>query len=129
MPFIKISSLRKVPKTGKVMRSIEKALYKKKFKGKNLIPENMATCMWQTTDCMVHQLEPHYEFNKKQVEIPIFVDLYVNTWFTKKQVGKIMDIIATQLSKRTKLNKKYVFIQVHIGKPGYVFINGKVFSG
>ena len=129
MPFIKISTLRNVSETGKIMKSLEKTLYEYDYKGKKLMPKDMATCMWQTTDCMVHKMDEYYEFNKDQVEIPVFVDLYVNTWFDEGEVGKIMEIIADELSKGTKIDRNYVFIHTHVGNPGYIFISGKIWTG
>lgn len=93
------------------------------------MPENMATCMWQTQDCVVHKLDAYQEFDPKSVEIPVFVDLYVNTMFATKKMGKIMEIIASELSKGTGADHQYIFIQVHVGSPGYVFINGEVWKG
>lgn len=129
MPFIKITTLRNVPETAKIMRDLERELYEYELEGQPLMPKNMATCMWQTSDCMVHGLETHYEFDQFQIEIPVFVDLYVNTIFTDRQLGKIMHIIADKLSEGTGVNRKFVFIHVHLGKPGHVFINGEVWHG
>ena len=129
MPFIKISTLpNKLDKAG-IMENVEKALYNCEFEGEKLMPENMATCIWQTQDCVVHKLEPHVKFDPKAIEMPVFVDLYVNTVFTKTQVGKIMEIVAGELSVRTGTDHKYIFIHTHIGNPGYIFINGEVWNG
>ena len=128
MLFIKISTLRNVPETHKIMKDLEKALYEYDDKGKKLLPKNTVNCIWQTTDCMVHKTEAHYEFDKNTTEIPIFAELYVNTWFHQEKVAKIMEIIAEMLSKGAQTNRNAVFIHTHVGDPGYVFINGKVWT-
>ena len=129
MPFIKISTLPNKLNKAEIMKNVENALYKCEFEGEKLMPENMATCIWETQDCVVHKLEPHKKFDPKAIEIPVFVDLYVNTIFTEPQVGKIMEIIGNELSSGTGIDIKYVFIHTHIGNPGYIFINGKVWNG
>ena len=129
MPFIKISTLRNKLNKAEIMKNIESALYTTECDGEKLVPENMATCMWQTQDCVVHKLDAYQDFHPKSVEIPVFVDLYVNTMFTTEKMGKIMEVIADKLSKGTGANHQYIFIQIHMGNPGYVFINGNVWKG
>jgi hypothetical protein len=129
MPFIKISTLPNLLDKAAIMKKVEAALYNCEYQGAKLMPENMATCIWQTQDCVVHKLEPHSQFDPTQEEVPVFVDLYVNTQFKSDEVAVIMEIIATTLSKETGVGLKWIFIQTHIGLPGYVFINGKVFNG
>lgn len=129
MPFIKISTLTNSLDKAAIMKNIENKLYYHDYQGEKLMPQNMATCLWQTNDCIVHKQEAHTQFDPKQEEIPVFVDLYVNTQFKSDQVAIIMQIIAEELSNGTGIDIKWVFIQVHIGLPGYVFINGSVFSG
>ncbi len=126
MPFIKISTLPNKLKKAKIMKNVEKALYSCEIEGKKLMPDNMATCMWQTQDCVVHKLKGYKKFNPKLVEIPVFVDLYANTMFKTEEVAKIMEIVASELSKGTGVDHNYIFIQTHVGKSGYVFINGEV---
>jgi hypothetical protein len=129
MPFIKISTLPNKLDKAAIMKNVEAALYHYEYQGAKLMPENMATCMWLTHDCVVHKLEPHTQFDASEEEIPVFVDLYVNTQFKSDQVAVIMQVIAEALSKGTRVDIKWIFIQVHVGMPGYVFINGNVFSG
>lgn len=129
MPFIKISTLPNSLNKAEIMKSVENALYTCEFEGKQLMPENMATCIWQTQDCVVHKLESYEKFDPKAIEIPVFVDLYVNTIFSESKVGKIMEIIGAELSKGTGINANYVFIHTHVGNPGYIFINGEVWNG
>jgi hypothetical protein len=129
MPFIKISTLPNKLNKAEIMKNVENALYTTVFEGKELMPKNMATCMWQTQDCVVHKLDAYEEFNPKSVEIPVFVDLYVNTMFTTKKMAKVLEIIADELSKGTGADHKYIFIQIHLGNLGYVFINGEVWRG
>jgi hypothetical protein len=129
MPFIKISTLPNHLNKAEIMKNVENALYNCEFEGKKLMPVNMATCIWQTEDCVVHKLEAHKKFDPKAIEIPVFVDLYVNTIFSKPKVGKIMEIIGEELSKGTGIDARYVFIHTHVGNPGYIFINGEVGNG
>lgn len=129
MPFIKISTLRNKLNKAEIMKQVENALYTTEIKDEKLVPKGMATCIWQTQDCVVHELIAHQDFDPKSVEIPVFVDLYVNTMFTTEKMGRIMEVIADELSKGTGANHKYIFIQIHMGNPGYVFINGKVWNG
>nr|WP_321357859.1 hypothetical protein [uncultured Draconibacterium sp.] len=129
MPFIKISTLPNSLNKAEIMKSVENALYTYEFEGKELMPENMATCIWQTQDCVVHKLEAYVEYDPGLVEIPVFVDLYVNTVFSKEKVAVIMEIVGAELSKGTGIDPKYVFIHTHVGNPGYVFINGEVWNG
>ncbi|MDR3705704.1 MAG: hypothetical protein P4L28_07360 [Paludibacteraceae bacterium] len=129
MPFIKISTLLNSLDKAAIMKNIENKLYNCDYQKDKLMPPNMATCIWQTNDCVVHKLESHTQFDPKQEEIPVFVDLYVNTQFKSDQVAIIMQVIAEELSNDTGIDIKWVFIQVHIGLPGYVFINGNVFTG
>jgi hypothetical protein len=77
----------------------------------------------------VHKLESYSQLDPEQKEIPVFVDLYVNTQFKSNETAIIMQVIAETLSKGTGVDIKWIFIQVHIGMPGYVFINGNVFTG
>jgi hypothetical protein len=129
MPFIKISTLPNKLNKAAIMKDIEAALYHYEYRGSKLMPENMATCIWQTNDCVVHKLESYSQLDPEQKEIPVFVDLYVNTQFKSDETAIIMQVIAETLSKGTGVDIKWIFIQVHIGMPGYVFINGNVFTG
>ena len=129
MPFIKISTLPNTLDKAAIMKNVENALYTAVFEDKQLMPANMATCLWQTTDCVVHKLEPYVEFDPQAIEIPIFVDLYVNTIFSEAKLGRIMEIIGHELSAGTGIDPNYVFIQTHVGKAGYIFINGEVWKG
>lgn len=126
MPFIKISTLKNVPERERIMKNIEKALYDIKVKGAQLIPDNMATCMWQSLDIVVHKIDAHRMFNKKDKEIPIFVDLYMNSVFNQDGISFVMETIADGLSSTGEINRKNVVIMVHVGKPGYIFINGAI---
>ncbi len=125
MPFIKISTLKNVPEKEQLMVDIEKALYDIEFNGTQLIPDNMATCMWQTLDGVVHKKEIHQTFNKDDVEIPIFVDLYINTIFNQDGISIVMETIAETLSSG-EIKKENVVIMVHLGQPGYIYISGKI---
>jgi hypothetical protein len=129
MPFIKISTLPNTLDKARIMREVEDALYTRKYEEKPLMPRNMATCIWATHDCVVHKLKPYSKFDPKASEVPVFVDLYVNTQFGSDKVAVIMETVADALSKGTGVDIKWIFIQVHVGAPGYVFINGKVFRG
>ncbi|NOQ25623.1 MAG: hypothetical protein GQ564_09715 [Bacteroidales bacterium] len=126
MPFIKISSLQNVPKREQIMKNVEQALYAIKVNGIKLIPDNMATCMWQTLDIVVHSNDAHRIFNKTDDEIPIFVDLYMNTVFNQDGISLVMETIADELSNIGEINRDNVVIMVHVGKPGYIFINGDI---
>ena len=129
MPFIKISTLPNTLDKVTIMRNVENALYTAVFEEKQLMPPNMATCMWQTMDCVVHKLEPYREFDPQAIEVPVFVDLYVNTIFSEAKLKVIMEIIGRELSAGTGIAPNYVFIQTHVGKAGYIFINGEVWKG
>jgi hypothetical protein len=126
MPFIKISTLKNVPEREQIMKNVEQALYNIKVKGTQLIPDNMATCMWQSLDIIVHKIDAHRIFNKKDKEIPIFVDLYMNTVFNQDGISLVMKTIADELSRIGDINRKNVVIMVHLGQPGYIFINGDI---
>lgn len=126
MPFIKISTLKNVPEREQIMINIEKGLYAIKVNDVQLIPENMATCMWQSMDIIVHKYDAHRVFNKKDVEMPIFVDLYMNTVFNQDGISLVMETIADGLSSTGEINRNNVVIMVHVGKPGYIFINGDI---
>ena len=65
-------------------------------------------------------------FNKEDVEIPIFVDLYMNTVFNQDGISLVMETIADQLSNIGEINRDNVVIMVHVGKPGYIFISGHI---
>jgi hypothetical protein len=127
MPFIKISTLPISLDKAAIMKAVENDLYN--YDEGKLMPENMATCIWQTSDCIVHKKEQHTRFHQTQEEVPVFVDLYVNTQFSADQVATIMKVVANALSKGTGVDLRWIFIHTHIGEPGYVFINGKVFDG
>jgi hypothetical protein len=129
VPFIKIATLPNTLDKAKIMQGVEEALYKAKYKERELMPRNMATCIWQTHDCVVHKLKPYTIFDPKLEEIPVFVDLYVNTIFGSGEVALIMETVAKALSDGTGVDLKWIFIQVHVGAMGYVFINGKVSGG
>ncbi|NOQ75277.1 MAG: hypothetical protein GQ574_24915 [Crocinitomix sp.] len=126
MPFIKISTLKNVPEREQIMKNIENALYTITVNGVRLIPDAMATCMWQSLDIVVHKNDAHRIFNKKDVEIPIFVDLYMNTVFNQDGISLVMETIADELSNIGEINRDNVVIMVNVGKPGYIFINGKI---
>lgn len=129
MPFIKISTLPNSLDKASIMKNVEQALYTAEFEGTELMPKNMATCIWETQDCVVHKIEDYEKFDPTLEEIPVFVDLYVNTIFSTEKVAVIMSIIADELSKGTKVDRKWIFIHTHVGNPGYVFINGEVWNG
>jgi hypothetical protein len=129
MPFIKISTLPNNLDKAAIMKAVESDLYSYDYDGAELMPRNMATCIWQTSDCIVHKIESHTQFDPKQEEVPVFVDLYVNTQFSADQVATIMRVVANALSKGTGVDLKWIFIHTHVGEPGYVFINGKLFNG
>ena len=126
MPFIKISTLHNNLDKVAIMKAVETDLYN--YDNGKLMPENMATCIWQTNDCIVHKKKPYTQFNPSLEEIPVFVDLYVNTLFSKDKVAIIMEVVAKALSKGTGVDLKWIFIHTHVGGPGYVFINGSVFN-
>lgn len=129
MPFIKISTLPNKLDQAAIMKNVEEALYSAVFEGKQLMPRDMATCLWLTMDCVVHKLEPYTEFDPQAIEVPVFVDLYVNTIFSEAKLKTIMEIIGRELSAGTGIGPNYVFIQTHVGKAGYIFINGEVLKG
>jgi hypothetical protein len=126
MPFIKISSLQNVPEREQIMKNVEQALYAIKVNGALLIPDGMATCMWQTLDVIVHNNDAHRLFNKTDNEVPIFVDLYMNTVFNQDGISIVMETIADELSSTGEINRDNVVIMVNVGKPGYIFISGKI---
>ncbi len=126
MPFIKISTLRNVPEREQLMKNVEQGLYDIEVDNRKLIPEGMATCMWQSMDLIVHNSEVHREFNKTDVETPIFVDLYMNTVFNQDGITLVMQTIAHQLCSVGDISHDNVVIMVHLGQPGYIFISGKV---
>lgn len=105
------------------MKNVEETLCLCDLEVEKLMSENMATCIGLTQDSIAHKLNAYSEFDSKLVEIPIFIDLYVNTIFSKKKVVRIMEIIGAELSKGTSVDSKYVFIHTHVGNTDYVFIN------
>jgi hypothetical protein len=126
MPFIKISALQEVPNKDKLMQNVEQALYDCQFRNAPLMPQNMATCLWQTLDSIIHKGEVHHAFEKEKAEVPVFVDLYVNRIFNHEGISLIMETIADTLSGTGEINKKNIFIHVHEGNPGFIYINGAV---
>jgi hypothetical protein len=125
MPFIKISTLQNVPQREELMINLEQALYKIELNGVRLIPNNMATCLWQTLDLIVHSKQSHTVFNKTEDEVPIFVDLYMNTVFNQDGISLVMETIADELSTG-EINRDNVVIMVHVGQPGYIYIKGHI---
>lgn len=126
MPFVKISALKEVHSKDEVMKNVERALYKCEYRDKPLVPVGMATCLWQTLDSVVHKNEAYVVHKKSLVEIPVFVDLYINSSFNEEGVYVLTKTIANAISETGEINIENVFIHVHVGKPGYVFISGHI---
>ena len=56
----------------------------------------------------------------------VFVDLYVPSFFTDKDIAGLMTSLADSLVKHTDLDREAIFIQTHFPKDGHVYISGKV---
>ncbi len=128
MPFVKISALpSRHFHDSDVMEAMEDD-----FAENADLPIGSATFLWQTLDCMTHRRtgETRYhslrKFNPAEKEFPIFVDLYVTSVFDYAGITKIMKSITRVLHRKTKIDKKYVFIHTHIADPGHVYISGEV---
>ncbi len=132
MPFIKISTLATEIDKEAIMQKVEQALYDPQADGgQPLVPAGMVTCMWQTLDGLVHEgkgYQAYEAYPAGQADVPIFVDLYVNT-FLEGSAPKIMEVVASILSDGTEFGRKWIFIHTHVGGPQKVFINGAVWDG
>jgi hypothetical protein len=126
MPFVKISCLETVPDRHELMCAVEQGLYDIQIDGNPLMPANMATCLWQNLDSIVHKKSIQQKHQADISEIPVFVDLYLNTSFDNESIALIMKSIADNLSASGTIMRDNVFIHTHIGQPGQVFISGSV---
>lgn len=126
MPFIKISSLPTDIDKAAIMKKLEKELY-----DDELLPKDMATCIWNTSDCIVHSQTDYKILEPKEGSFSdlIFVDLYLNTIINEDGIGKIMKKIWSVLGEEAAINKDHIFIHVHLGTPGRVLINNKIWTG
>lgn len=126
MPFIKISSLPNTLDKAAIMKKLEKALYDDK-----LLPKDMGTCIWSTSECVVHSQQVYGVFETKDDSFSdlVFVDLYLNTILNEDGIRGVMEKIWFELGNAPGINKDRIFIHVHVGAPGRVLINNKVWTG
>jgi hypothetical protein len=86
------------------------------------IDQKFITYYWSTLDsvnCM----------GEKTTEYPILVDLYVPGFFSDEDIAGFMESLATALQTNVGIDPQWVFIYVHVQKPGQVFISGEVLYG
>ena len=126
MPFIKISSLPNNLDKSSILCKLEKALY-----DKGVLPQDMATCIWSTNDCVVHRQTAYENFENTSDGFSdlIFVDLYLNTILNEDAIRSVMETIWSELGENDGINRDHIFIQVHVGAPGRVLINNKIWTG
>lgn len=82
----------------------------------------LVTYYWQTFDAIILAGKP-------ATDKPLFVDLYVPCFLSQKQVEDILVALGDSLSKRTGMDKKWIFIHTHFPRENHVYIDGKVMRG
>lgn len=130
MPFVKISALPSEDfDCSTVMEKMETAFADHPDLG---LVYGTTTFMWQTLDCITHRLtgetapRSRREFNPSDIQIPVFVDLYITSVFTYSQIKDIMETITTSLHEHTKIPRESVFIHTHVAQPGQAYISDSV---
>jgi esterase/lipase len=82
------------------------------------IKESFITYFWQTFDSMV--------YDGKKTEKPLFVDLYVPSFFSDDDVHGMMNAVADALVDHAGVDRKWLFIHTHFPLPGQVYISGGI---
>lgn len=112
-PMVRISGSPLGEKTNDILKLIATDVCKENDLAKDLI-----TFTWQD----IH----HMVWDGKVTRQPVFVDLYVPGFFTKKRIGVMLESIAQAIHTHTGIEKKWVFIHTHFPQQGHVYINGGI---
>jgi hypothetical protein len=82
------------------------------------IKESLITYYWQTFDAIVYE--------GKDTKKPLFVDLYVPSFFSDDDVRQMMNAVADALVAHAGVERKWLFIHTHFPLPEQVYINGGI---
>ena len=82
------------------------------------LDESFITYYWQTFDTIVYE--------GQKTDKPVFVDLYVPSFFSDDDVHGLMNALAEALAAHAGVDKKWVFIHTHFPLPGQVYISGGI---
>lgn len=78
------------------------------------------TYFWQTFDTIVYE--------GKSTSAPVFVDLYVPSFFSDADVKGMLNAVADALVKHAGADRKWLFIHTHFPNPEQVYIAGGITS-
>ncbi len=82
------------------------------------LKESFITYFWQTFDSIVYE--------GKKTDKPVFVDLYVPSFFSDDDVHGLMRAVADALVDNAHADRKWLFIHTHFPLPGQVYIAGDI---
>jgi esterase/lipase len=112
-PMVRITSAQVDFDTSKALVKIGKDVSKATG-----IKESFITYYWQTFDTMV--------YDGKTTQKPLFVDLYVPSFFSDADVHKMLEAVANALVAHAKADRKWLFIHTHFPLPGQVYLGGGI---
>ncbi len=82
------------------------------------IKESFITYFWQSFDTIVYE--------GKKTDLPLFVDLYVPSFFSDDDVHGMLRAVADALVEHAKVDRKWLFIHTHFPLPEQVYIAGDI---